>query len=154
MTRVDGYAPISDYAAMGDGRSVALARDGSELDASVLLAGYVGYAEDSDPRYASTVRVIREELGEGALVRCHRCDDGLPGEEGAFLACSFWLADALARVAGPDEAAEAFEAALSYANDVGLFSEEADPVTGEALGNTPQAVAHLSLICAARAMGR
>jgi GH15 family glucan-1,4-alpha-glucosidase len=125
----------------------------TEVDASLLLAGYVGYAEDGDPRFASTVRAIREELGEGALVRRYRCDDDLPGEEGAFLACSFWLADALSRVADRDEAAEVFEGALAYANDVGLFAEEADLSTGEALGNTPQALVHLSLICAARAIG-
>ena len=123
-----------------------------ELDASVLLAGYVGYADDGDPRFASTVRAIREELAAGTLVHRYRCDDGLPDEEGAFLACSFWLADALSRVGDPDDAAEVFEGALAYANDVGLFAEEADPSTGEALGNTPQALVHLSLICAARAI--
>jgi GH15 family glucan-1,4-alpha-glucosidase len=125
----------------------------SDLDASLLLAGYVGYAEDGDERFASTVRAIREELAEGALVRRYRCEDNLEGEEGAFLACSFWLADALSRVAGPDEGAQVFEDALAYANDVGVFSEEADPSTGEALGNTPQALVHLSLVCAARAIG-
>jgi GH15 family glucan-1,4-alpha-glucosidase len=124
-----------------------------ELDGSLLLAGYIGYAQADDARFASTVHAVREVLGDGPLVYRYRCDDGLDGEEGAFLSCSFWLADALSRVAGPDEAAEVFEAALGYANDVGLFSEEADPSTGEALGNTPQALVHLSLICAARAIG-
>jgi GH15 family glucan-1,4-alpha-glucosidase len=125
----------------------------TELDASLLLAGYVGYAEDADPRFAATVQAIREELADGALVFRYRCTDALPGGEGAFLACSFWLADALSRVSSPDDAAEVFEGALGYANDVGLFSEEADPSTSEALGNTPQALVHLSLICAARAIG-
>ena len=107
----------------------------TELDAGLLLAGYLGYAQDGDPRFASTVRAIREELADGPLVRRYLCDDGLPGEEGAFLACSFWLADALARVADRDEAAEVFEGALGHANDVGLFAEEIDPSTGEHLGN-------------------
>jgi GH15 family glucan-1,4-alpha-glucosidase len=126
----------------------------SDLDASVLLAGYLGYAEDGDPRFASTVRAIREELADGVLVRRYLCDDDLPGEEGAFLACSFWLADALARVGDPDEAAEIFEGALRHANDVGLFAEEVDPSSGELLGNMPQALVHLSLICAAGAIDR
>jgi GH15 family glucan-1,4-alpha-glucosidase len=145
---------VEDECWSEEGGAWTRAAGSPDLDANLLLAGYIGYAEDGNPRFASTVRAIREELGEGALVRRYRCDDGLDGEEGAFLSCSFWLADALSRVEGPDAAAEVFEGALTYANDVGLFSEEADPATGEALGNTPQALVHLSLICAAQAIGR
>lgn len=80
--------------------------------------------------------------------------DGLPGDEGVFLACSFWLADALTLVGRPAEARELFERLLALRNDVGLLSEQWDPATGNHLGNTPQAFSHVGLINTALALGR
>jgi GH15 family glucan-1,4-alpha-glucosidase len=116
-----------------------------------LFAVLFGYAGPPD-RLTSTVDAVRRELTDGPLVHRYFADDGLPGSEGAFLPCSFWLAEALARIERRDEAAELFEALLGLANDLGLYAEEADPTTGRALGNFPQALTHLSLISAAVAI--
>jgi GH15 family glucan-1,4-alpha-glucosidase len=121
-----------------------------ELDASLLLAVILGYgaSEESD-RMARTVERIRATLVEDGLVRRYRGEDGLPGTEGAFLACSFWLVDALARLGNTDEAAELMEDLLARSNDVGLYSEEIEPASGNFLGNLPQGLVHLALINAA-----
>lgn len=132
-------------------RSYTRASDGDELDASVLLGILFGYGGPPD-RLAATVEAVRRELANGAVVQRYRGDDGLAGSEGAFLACSFWLAEALARVGRPDEGTELFEASLGMSNDLGLYAEEVDPATGRALGNFPQALTHLSLITAATAI--
>ena len=132
-------------------RSYVRAADGDELDASTLLGVLFGYGGPPD-RLAATVEAVRRELTDGAFVQRYRGDDGLSGSEGAFLACSFWLAEALARVDRRDEGAEVFEASLEMSNDLGLYAEEADPATGRALGNFPQALTHLSLITAATAI--
>jgi len=117
------------------------------LDAGVLRGGRMGWMAVSPVRFASTVDAVRERLdaGGGLLYRASR----EIGREGAFLACSFWLADALARTGRADEAAELFEQLLGYANDVGLLSEQVDPSSGELLGNFPQGLSHLALINAA-----
>jgi GH15 family glucan-1,4-alpha-glucosidase len=121
------------------------------LDASVLLAPVVGFISSKDPRWLSTLDAIEEELVTDSLV--YRYDpaaspDGLQGSEGTFSICTMWYVDAMARAGRVEEARVAFEKMLTYANPVGLFSEEID-ITGEQIGNFPQAFTHLALINAA-----
>jgi GH15 family glucan-1,4-alpha-glucosidase len=130
-----------------DSRGAYVMRAGSdELDASVLLGPRWGYVDASSERFASTVDVIRRELSHGPFL--WRTTEQRE-QEGCFLACSFWLVDALARCERVDEARELMEQLLPAANDVGIYAEQIDPYTGAALGNTPQALTHLSLILAA-----
>ena len=123
------------------------------LDAAVLLMADVGFLPPDDPRLISTVDTIARELTTGGLVRRYELGadgqsavDGLPGSEGAFLACSFWLADALHTTGRHDDAVELFERLLGLRNDLGLLSEEYDPRYGRLVGNTPQAFSHMPLI--------
>jgi GH15 family glucan-1,4-alpha-glucosidase len=121
----------------------------SELDASALLIPLVGFLPPSDPRVASTVKAIERHLMVDGLIRryhTHRVRDGLPSGEGAFLACSFWFADNLVLLGRRDEAKELFEHLLGLSNDVGLLSEEYDPVERRMLGNFPQAFSHVAVI--------
>ncbi|MFD4597730.1 glycoside hydrolase family 15 protein [Streptomyces sp. NPDC058464] len=121
-----------------------------ELDASLLLIPRVGFLPPDDPRVIGTVDAIRDDLGQNGFLRRYDTDaigvDGMPGGEGAFLACSFWLADALHMTGRTDEAKELFERLVSLVNDVGLLSEEYDPETGRQLGNFPQAFSHIGLV--------
>src|SRR5690606_30132465 len=119
-----------------------------ELDAAVLFAVLLGF-HDPRRRLPATVDAIRRELSDGPLVRRYSGDDGLSGTEGAFVTCSFWLVDALARTGRLGDAVELMEQVLLLANDVGLFAEEIDPRTGRFLGNFPQGLVHLALINAA-----
>lgn len=118
------------------------------LDAGVLRAVRMGYPERD--RLSSTVDTIREQLG-AAPGLVYRTSEHA-GQEGAFVACSFWVVEALARLGRVDEACETMEQILAYANDLGLFSEEIDPESGELLGNFPQGLSHLALINAAGAI--
>jgi GH15 family glucan-1,4-alpha-glucosidase len=122
----------------------------SETDAGILLPILIGYgANDERERVMATVRSIRAELGSGPHLHRYRGEDGLPGQEGAFLACSFWLVDALGRLGEIEEASELMEDLLAQSNDVGLYAEEIDPASGAFLGNFPQGLVHLALINAA-----
>jgi GH15 family glucan-1,4-alpha-glucosidase len=127
--------------------------DRPELDASLLLLPTVEFVDWEDPRMLGTVAAVREELsaGEGLLYR-YRRRDGVGGREGAFLCCSFWLAECLARCGQLQEAHDLYEKAVARGNDLGLFSEELDPRTGELLGNFPQGLTHLGHIDAAVAL--
>jgi GH15 family glucan-1,4-alpha-glucosidase len=123
-----------------------------ELDASLLLAAVMGYGDAREQRLASTIEAIRRGLGHGSLLRRYSGEDGLGGQEGCFVCCSFWLVEALARDGRVDEAAELMDELIGRANDVGLYAEEIDPRSGEFLGNVPQALVHLALITAATAI--
>ncbi|MEW1862968.1 glycoside hydrolase family 15 protein [Streptomyces sp. NPDC088194] len=127
-----------------------------ELDAATLLIPQVGFLPPDDPRVVGTVEAVRAELDLGGFVRRYSPEaagvDGLPGTEGAFLACSFWMVDALHTTGRPQEAKDLFEKLLSLRNDVGLLAEEWDPVAGRQLGNFPQAFSHIGLVNSALAL--
>jgi GH15 family glucan-1,4-alpha-glucosidase len=123
--------------------------DSTELDASLLLIGRVGFLPADDPRVIGTVDAIQRRLtNDGFVMRYQPAsgNDGLPGGEGVFLACSFWLVDALLGAGRRTAATELFERLLALRNDVGLLSEEWDPATKRQLGNTPQAFSHFPLV--------
>jgi GH15 family glucan-1,4-alpha-glucosidase len=122
-----------------------------ELDASLLMIPLVGFLPPQDPRVVSTVEAVeRELLHDGFVLRYLTRDDGevdgLTGREGAFLACSFWLADCLHMIGRVDDAWQLFERLLALRNDLGLLSEEYDPVLKRQVGNFPQAFSHVSLV--------
>jgi GH15 family glucan-1,4-alpha-glucosidase len=136
----------------------------TELDASVLLILEVGFLPPDDERIVSTVRTIKRELMRDGLVLRYTQPakavsggladvDGLPGAEGAFLACSFWLVNALHLIGDHDEAVAIFDRLLTLRSDLGLLSEEYDPRYGRQVGNTPQAFSHVPLIQAALNLG-
>jgi GH15 family glucan-1,4-alpha-glucosidase len=117
-----------------------------ELDAAVLLAGRMGYVPADGLRFGRTIDAIRGELSDGALLYRYT---GSRQQEGAFLACSFWLADALASAGRASEARQVFWETAAHCSGLGLLSEEIDPASGELLGNVPQALSHLALLMAA-----
>jgi GH15 family glucan-1,4-alpha-glucosidase len=124
-----------------------------DLDASNLMMPIVGFLPADDPRMLATINATAERLTDDrGLVYRYLAHDGLEGEEGTFLLCTFWLAEALALAGEIDRARETFERAIAYANDVGLLAEEVDAETGELLGNFPQAFSHIGLVNAAWAI--
>ena len=127
------------------------------LDASALLMPLMRFISATDPRMVSTIREIRRQLAEDSLVLRYEIGkaarDGLPGHEGFFTACSFWLVEAMAGAGQVEEAQLLFEKMLSFANHLGLYAEEIGP-RGELLGNFPQALTHLALISAAYKLDR
>jgi len=123
------------------------------LDASALTLAITGFLEIDDPRIAATIDAIAERLTDDhGFVYRYAHDDGLPGTEGTFAICSFWLVQCLAMRGKIDRACERFEGIIAFANDVGLPSEEIDATSGELLGNFPQAFTHVGLINAAYAI--
>jgi len=129
----------------------------SRLDASLLLLPQVGFLPPEDPRIRGTLEAVQGQLShEGFLLRYRSEEgtDGLPGGEGTFLPCSFWLVDALALDGRHEEATELFERLLGIRNDVGLLAEEYDPSEKRLLGNFPQAFSHVALVNSALTLAR
>jgi GH15 family glucan-1,4-alpha-glucosidase len=119
------------------------------LDAALLLIPQVGFLPASDERVRGTLRAVQRELSADGFLRRYDTGhgvDGLPGDEGAFLACTFWLADALVLDGQLDEGRELFERLLALRNDVGLLAEEYDPRVGRLVGNVPQAYSHVAVV--------
>jgi len=122
------------------------------LDASLLLIPRLGFLPATDPRVLGTIAAVRRELSEGGLVKRYQTtdtDDGVKGSEGLFIACSFWLVDALHASGQQQDAIDLFERLLLLRNDLGLLSEEWDPGAQRQLGNTPQAFSHFALVVSA-----
>jgi GH15 family glucan-1,4-alpha-glucosidase len=162
------FAKVEEWTAARDALRAAIIEQGwsakraafaqsfgsDELDAAALLMPLYGFLPATDPRMRSTIEAIAQDLTEDGLVLRYRAQeglnaDGLQGEEGTFVICSFWLVSCLAQ-AGEVERAEAlFEQLAGYANDLGLLGEEIDTANGEQLGNFPQAYSHIGLITAA-----
>jgi GH15 family glucan-1,4-alpha-glucosidase len=130
-------------------RTFRQAFGGKELDAALLRLPAYGFLPYDDPRMIGTVDAIVASLDDHGLLRRHDADDGLSGREGAFLACTFWLAECLSGQGRHDEARAAYRRARSTANDLGLFAEEVDGARGLLLGNFPQALSHLAHVEAA-----
>jgi alpha,alpha-trehalase len=126
-----------------------------DLDASNLMLAITGFLPGNDPRMKATIDATAARLTDKrGLVYRYLAHDGLAGEEGTFLLCTFWLAHAQALAGEPDQATATFERAVAAINDVGLLAEEVDPRSGEMLGNFPQAFSHIGLINAAWAISQ
>ena len=144
-----------------DRNTFTMAYDMRGLDAALLMMPQVGFLPATDPRMVGTIRAIQSELAEDGLVRRYDLSsgeqsstlDGLAGTEGAFLACSFWLADALHSIGEVQQARESYERLLDLRNDVGLLAEEYDTRYGRMVGNFPQAYSHIALINTAAHLG-
>ena len=140
-------------------QAYAQAFDSDELDAAALLMPILGFLPATDPRMRSTIEAIAEELTDDGLVLRYRNReglnaDGLSGEEGTFVLCSFWLVSCLAMAGEVDRAEALYDRLTGFANDLGLLAEEIDTVHGEQLGNFPQAFSHIGLIRAAADIDR
>jgi len=121
-----------------------------ELDAANLLMPQVRFIAGDDPKMLSTIDgTVQKLLIDGKFVFRYLADDGMPGREGAFLICTFWLVNCLTMAGRLDEAEKMLDSVANYANHLGLFSEELNPKTGELLGNFPQAFTHMGFITAA-----
>jgi GH15 family glucan-1,4-alpha-glucosidase len=127
-------------------QAYTMAYDRPDLDASVLRLVLFGAIDPHDPRLASTLTAIERDLGDGDLLYRYRMPDGFEGEEGTFSACAFWRVGVLALCGRTRTATDLYERLLARGNDLGLFGEEIDPVTGEQRGNFPQAFTHMAVI--------
>jgi len=146
------HADVLDHGYDRSRNSFVQCYGGTGLDASLLLIPRLGFLPADDPRVLGTIASIQRELTEDGLVKRYQTTgsgDGLPGGEGLFLACSFWLVDALHLAGRQHQAQRLFERLLALRNDVGLLSEEWDPRAGRQLGNTPQAFSHFPLVTSA-----
>jgi GH15 family glucan-1,4-alpha-glucosidase len=137
----------------------AQAFDSDELDAAALLMPIVGFLPATDERMRATIEAIARELTQDGPVLRYRNDpglnpDGMHGDEGTFVICSFWLAQCLAQAGEVDRAERLFDRLVGHSNDLGLLAEQVDPGTGELVGNFPQALSHIGLITAAWAIDR
>lgn len=143
------HADICEHGFDGELNSFVQFYGGRSLDAGLLLMPQVGFLPATDPRVAGTIAAVERSLMKDGLVRRYSTDatdDGVGGREGAFLACSFWLADAYVLAGRHEDAAVLFDRLLGLCNDVGLLSEEYDMQAGRQLGNFPQAFSHIGLI--------
>ena len=148
------HAEVCEYGYDPDRNTFTQYYGSKELDAALLLIPEVGFLPYDDPRVIGTIEAVREDLMVDGFVLRYRTDldssaDRLPGKEGAFLACSFWMANALLSIGREEEANELFERLLSLRNDVGLLAEEWDPREGRQVGNFPQAFSHVPLVTTA-----
>ncbi|MFP5212552.1 MAG: glycoside hydrolase family 15 protein [Acidobacteriota bacterium] len=134
--------------------SFVQAFDYEVLDSACLLIPVLGFLPPRDPRVLSTIETIRKGLSSGEFLHRYEGYDGLPGKEGAFFICSFWLVEALALAGETEQAEEEFMKILKYRNPLGLFSEEIDPRSGLQIGNFPQAFSHIGLINASLYLGK
>jgi GH15 family glucan-1,4-alpha-glucosidase len=125
---------------------------GRGLDSALLLLPVIGFIDFDDERMVRTTEAVHNDLDSAGYLLRYRENDELPGQEGAFLACSFWLAECYARQGKIQEARQVFDQAMAAASPLGLFSEEIEPSSGELLGNYPQALTHLSHVSAAVAL--
>jgi GH15 family glucan-1,4-alpha-glucosidase len=165
--RIGAEDKVPRWAAVRDEIRAAILRDGwsekagaftqafgsEELDASNLMLAITGFLPGDDPRMKATINATAGRLTDKrGLVYRYRADDGLEGEEGTFLLCTFWLAQAQALAGEIDQATATFERAVTAISDVGLLAEEVDGSSGEMIGNFPQAFSHIGLINAAFAI--
>jgi alpha,alpha-trehalase len=159
--RIPGWTAVRDRIAASireegwnDAANAYTQSYGSEdLDASALMLSIVGFLPPDDPRFLATIEAIEQRLTDPrGLVYRYRAADGIPGEEGTFLLCTFWLAHALALAGRTGRAREVFERAAAFVTDLGLLAEEVAPDSGELLGNFPQAFSHIGLVNAAWAI--
>jgi GH15 family glucan-1,4-alpha-glucosidase len=152
-TRDEIYAAIIDHGWSDTAGAFTQSFGSDDLDASNLMMPLVGFLPADDQRMLATIDAIEDRLTDDqGLVYRYRSADGLEGEEGTFLLCTFWLAQARALAGQPERARAIFDRAVAYANDVGLLAEEVDAGSGELLGNFPQAFSHIGLVNAAWAI--
>ena len=155
------HADVCEHGYDADRRTFTQSYGSPHLDSALLLIPRVGFLPWDDARVVGTVQAVQRELSSDGFLLRYATDpatdtdsvDGLPGREGAFLVCTFWLADALHGIGRHAEARALFERLLSLRNDVGLLSEEYDTATGRQVGNTPQAFSMVGLVNTARQLG-